>query len=166
MKVRKNTKEWDKIKKRLLAKKQMLNVGWFQGQTYGPDNDNLPLAQVAKWVEEGHREGFVVTPPRPAIRVKFMPDLIQDKAFRMKILQGVAMVADGKSNWKKMHEFIAPDAVALLKKTLKLYNDIPNSPVTIEIKGFNDPWIYTGTLVNAVDYKIEDYKKYQGGWYK
>ena len=61
----KNDKVWRQIKKNLRAAKSQINLGWFEGQAYGSENNFLPMAQVAQWVEEGHRGGWGPTPSTP-----------------------------------------------------------------------------------------------------
>lgn len=46
-------KVWEKLKKNFLkAEQASIDVGWFQSDRYGPENDNLPMAQVAQWNED------------------------------------------------------------------------------------------------------------------
>ena len=49
----KDTRVWESMKKNLKAGKHLsVNVGFFD-EMYGPENDNLYVAQVAQWQEEG-----------------------------------------------------------------------------------------------------------------
>lgn len=165
-KFRSDKRKWERVKRNLSKKKYMLNVGWFSGQKYGADNNHLPMAQVAQWVEEGKIEGFGPTPPRPAIRVKFMPSLFKDSDLLDKAKLTAFNVAEGRMSWRTAHVAFADDLVVSLQRILYDYHDIPNSPATIAIKGFDNPWVRTGQLIESVTYKVEDYKRYVGAYYK
>ena len=67
MEFTKDTSVWDKLKRDLrLLNTLELNTGWFD-KHYGAENNNLSIAQVAQWNEEGHGKA----PPRPFIREGF-----------------------------------------------------------------------------------------------
>lgn len=139
----KDTKVWTQMKKNLRKGKSQINLGWFEGQSYGIDNNNLPMAQVAQWVEEGHVNGGkfagTITPPRPAIRTMFIPTISEASELKDFARVLIPKVAEGQIPWKKMHQIMAPKLLHLFKYTLSSYNLIPNSPVTVSLKGFNDP---------------------------
>lgn len=154
----KDDKVWRQMKRNLRAKKSQINVGWFEGQNYGPDNNNLPMAQVAQWVEEGHRGGWGPTPARPAIRTLFIPTLAESGELTKFAIPLIHEVAMGRMTWKKLHEKIAPKILYRFKLALEVYSVKPNSPTTIALKGFNDPWVETGTLISNARFKVDDYK--------
>lgn len=147
---------WKNMKKNLRAKKSMINLGWFEGQNYGPENYSLPMAQVAQWVEEG--QTINSQPPRPAIRTLFIPVLRDSTDLLNMAIPLIHEVAMGKITWKKMHEKMAPSLQYKFKMALKAYNTVPNKPSTIAKKGFNDPWYETGTLIESVRFEIADWK--------
>lgn len=154
----KDDRVWRRMKRNLRAKKSQINIGWFEGQHYGPDNNNLPMAQVAQWVEEGHRGGWGPTPARPAIRTLFIPTLAESGELTKFAIPLIHEVAMGRMSWKKLHEKIAPKILYRFKLALEVYNVKPNSPATIAFKGFNDPWVETGTLIANARFKVDDYK--------
>lgn len=166
----KDTKVWTQMKKNLRKGKSQINLGWFEGQNYGPDNGNLPMAQVAQWVEEGHVNGGIfsgtITPPRPAIRTMFIPTIAEADEFVARAIPMINSVAQGKMTWKKLHEKLAPSVLHLFKYTLKSYNIIPNKPVTVKLKGFNDPWVETGTLIESARFDVVPMKAYSSKAYK
>lgn len=166
----KDTKVWTQMKKNLRKGKSQINNGWFEGQNYGPDNGNLPMAQVAQWVEEGHANGGIfsgtITPPRPAIRAMFIPTIAEADEFVARAIPMIDSVAQGKMTWKKLHEKLAPSVLHLFKYTLKSYNIIPNKPVTVKLKGFNDPWVETGTLIESARFDVVPMKAYSSKAYK
>ncbi len=164
--VKSNKKEWTRIKQNLRRGKVSVNIGWFEGQNYGPDNGGLPYAQVAQWVEEGHINGGMfsgtITPPRPAIRTLFLPTLKEMPTdFLDKVIPMVVDVAEGKMSWKRLHERIAPRLVMYMQYALEQYNVIPNSATTIKLKGFNNPWYESGNLIQNVKFDIDAWSPYR-----
>lgn len=154
----KDDRVWKQMKKNLRKAGQQIKTGWFEGQNYGQENNFLPMAQVAKWVEEGHRGGWGPTPARPAIRMLYIPT-IADSGFLVQ--QGTSLVksvAEGKMSWKTLHTKLAPKVLYKFKLTLESYYKIPNSKATVEYKGFNDPWRETGTLVENARFVVDSYK--------
>lgn len=163
--VKVDKKEWTRIKQNLRRGKVSVNIGWFEGQNYGSENDNLPYAQVAQWVEEGHINGGkfagTITPPRPAIRTLFIPTLKDNPSdFWDRVIPMIANVADGKMSWKRLHERIAPRLVIYMQYALEQYNIIPNSPTTVALKGFNNPWYESGNLIQNVKFDIAEWRAY------
>lgn len=161
---------WKAMKKNLRANKAQISVGWFEGQSYGSDNNFLPMAQVAKWVEEGHMNGGMFagtyTPPRPAIRTYFIPVIAEADEFTKAAMPMIDMVAQGKMTWKSLHMKLAPKVLNIFKDSLRIYNAIPNRPATVSLKGFNDPWRETGALIESARFKIESYKLYPSKAYQ
>ena len=167
---KKDTKVWTQMKKNLRRKKSQINVGWFEGQNYGTENNNLPMAQVAQWVEEGHVNGGMfagtITPPRPAIRTMFIPTIAEADDLTGKGIPLIALVAQGSLSWKRLHEKLAPTVLHLFKYTLESYSIIPNSPVTVALKGFNNPWRETKALIDGARFDVVDLKSYSSKSYK
>lgn len=154
----KDDRVWRAMKRNLRAPKSQIDVGWFDGQSYGATNNFLPMAQVAQWVEEGHRGGWAPTPPRPAIRTRFMPALVESGEFVIEAIPLVHQVAMGKMTWKKLHQKLAPKVLYKFQFALKAYSYPPNSPTTIKLKGFNDPWRETGDLIDGARFEVNAYK--------
>lgn len=166
----KDTKVWDSMKRNLSKGRSSIDLGWFEGQSYGADNGNLPMAQVAQWVEEGHWNGGMFsgtyTPPRPAIRTIFIPVIAEAREFVGFAIPMIDQVAKGKMSWKSLHMKLAPRVLHIFKESLRQYNVIPNSPMTISLKGFNDPWRETGALINSARFEVVGYKLYPSKAYK
>ena len=160
----KDTRVWNQMKKNLRKGKSQINLGWFEGQNYGPENGNLPVAQVAQWVEEG--QAWQNQPPRPAIRTMFIPTIAEADEFVKAAIPMIDMVAQGKLTWKKLHEKLAPKMLHLFKYTLNSYNIIPNKPATVKMKGFNDPWRDTGTLIENARFDVVPMKAYTSKAYQ
>lgn len=155
--VVKNTKGWEDLKKRMAALDgREARIGWFEGQTYGPENANLPIATVAMWQEEGTIGGQgngSGIPSRPFIRTFFM-GLRNSAAFRSFVANELKLyLAKEKTAhqvMKKLGEFVREG----LKKTIANWSHPPNSDSTIAQKGFNNPLVETGLMAKSITVKI------------
>ena len=117
--------------------------------SYGSDNDNLPHAQVAQWIEEGVASKNI--PPRPYMRVGFRDSLAKganDASFK----RMVAAVANGQDVFRAFHRE-GDSFRQTLRQTMIDWDTPPNSPVTIELKGFDDPLIESSELISNVSSK-------------
>lgn len=152
-------RQWEKLKKNFIeAQKVEGRLGWFPEARYGPENENLQMAQVAKWNEEGHNNGSgalipgAETPPRPFMRVSLRNELVSgsnDKEFR----RMVEAVAEGKSILQPLKQ-AGNEFKNTLRQVMIDFDDPKNAALTIQLKGFDDPLINSGQLVANVDYKV------------
>lgn len=160
MKFTKNTAQWDKIRKQLLKDIPSIKTGWFQGQNYGSDNDNLPYAQVAFLNEEGHINGAgsafpgSITPPRPFMRVG-LAVAIKAGANKDDFKDMIEAVASGKSILIAMQK-TTNNFERTLRKVMLDWDTPMNSPKTEELKGFNNPLVETSELIANVTSKVGD----------
>lgn len=142
---------WKRMKKDLLkAAAQEVQVGFFGGSNYGPENDNLPVAQVAQWNEEGS----ATNPTRPFIRVGFMGPArkgVYDKVF----LESMQRIAEGQSSFKQEYTKLGPLFVKDMKQVITDWDTPRNSDETEAAKGRNDPLVWTGLMRDSVDFKVE-----------
>lgn len=143
---------WNKLKKELLkGSNQEVQVGIVEPTNYGPDNDNLSVAQVWQWQEEGLPAKNI--PTRPAIRVGFMAPIKKgsyDKIFA----ESMQRIAEGKSTFKQEYTRIGTQAQADLRKAVADWDSPRNAPLTVELKGFDNPLIDSGLLYDSVDFKV------------
>ena len=152
VKITVDTSGWDKIKKNLLqANRENLKVGFFEDSRYGPENDNLPVATVAAWMEEGDPVKY---PPRPFIRMGFLPRL-KTSEYVPVFQQAIKSVLDGQATFKQAYTKLGPVMVKGLQNEIIGWSTPPNSPQTVEAKGFNDPLIDSGKMLESVDFKVE-----------
>lgn len=150
---------WDKLKKQLLTLNDTeLHIGWFN-TSYGPDNDSLPHALVASLNEYGHVNGAgaafpgTITPPRPFMRVGFRDYMKTDKATtNFKAL--INSVMNG-STALKAYNMLGPAFVKALQTTMDAWDTPPNSRITVQLKGFNDPLNRTHELIDSVSFEVE-----------
>jgi hypothetical protein len=148
MKFTKNTAQWEKVKANLLKNIPELNTGFFSGSNYGPENGNLPVAQVAQWNEEGSSDN----PPRPFMRVGFGGVLRAGKLDK-NIASAITRIAEGESPMQSL-KILGPVFVNEMRQQIIDWDSPPNSPKTVELKGFNDPLRDTDTMLNSVDYRV------------
>lgn len=158
-KLVKNTKQWDKMKRRLLTKSpRVVDVGWW-GDKY---DNGLPVAWIAMLNEYGYMtsgkyQGY--HPPRPFFRV-FLKDFINNSVLVSdKIAPAINKVAMGKMTWAAMHREIGQQLVDWVKKKIIETNTPSNSPLTISLKGFNDPLINTGRMYDTVRFRLRQSRK-------
>jgi|SRR5690554_5595976 len=153
-----NTKGWRDLKKRVMALDGTeARIGWFSGQNYGPENQNLPIAQVAQFNEEGHINGGwfagTVTPSRPFIR-SFFISLKKSNDFKLFVANELKWYLDGKRTRYQTAKAIAELVRKGLRETVEKWTHIPNSPATIALKGRNDPLVETGTMAKSIAIRI------------
>lgn len=150
--ITKDTSQWDKMEKRLLrGNERVVRVGWWQTQ----HPTGVPTAQVAAWNEEGHMNGGMFagtyTPPRPFVRMGFIPS---SKKLIPKYFPLIHRIAMGTYTWSQLNLLMAKEMVTLMQETILKWDSPPNTRATVEIKGFNDPLIDTGNMYDAVKYRI------------
>ncbi len=143
---------WEKIKKNLLqGNQEHISLGFFPESKYGPENDNLQVAQVAQFMEEGNPVKY---PPRPFIRVGFLPRL-KTAEYVPLFQNAITSVLEGKATFKQAYTKMGPVLVKGLQNEIIGWDTPPNSAKTIAEKGFNDPLIDTGKMLESVDFKVE-----------
>lgn len=141
---------WTKLKKSFLQAEKLENqVGWFEEHRYGSDNDNLPMAQVAQWIAEGVASKNI--PPRDFIRSGFAVRL-QGGENKESFRRMVAAVANGQDVFRAFHRE-GDSFRQTLRQIMIDWDTPPNSPVTVELKGFDDPLIESSELISNVSSK-------------
>lgn len=149
MKFSKDTSVWKGIKKNLQdIDKKVVQTGFFDTY-YGPENDNLPVATVAMWNEEG--EGI---PMRSFIRAGFIETLKKSSEFNEKVYYKLGMVAEGKMNINQLLSSLGPELVQMMRQEIIDFDNPRNAPLTVSLKGKDDPLRDTDTMLNAVDWKL------------
>lgn len=149
MKFTKDTSVWKGIRKNLQdIDNKVAQVGFFDTY-YGPENDNLPVATVAMWNEEG--EGI---PTRSFIRAGFIETLKKSPEFNEKVYYKLGLVAEGKMNINQLLSSLGPELVLIMKQEIIDFKTPRNAPLTIALKGKDDPLRDSDTMLNAVDWKL------------
>ena len=144
---------WEKLKKELLkGADQEIQVGIVEPTNYGPDNDNLSVAQVWQWQEEGLPAKNI--PTRPAIRAGFMAPIKKGSYDKM-FAESMQRIASGNSTFKQEYTRIGVQAKADLKQAVADWDTPRNAPLTVELKGFDNPLIDSGLLYESIDFKVD-----------
>lgn len=144
---------WERMKKELLKGSDLeVQVGIVEPTYYGSDNDNLSVAQVWQWQEEGLPAQNI--PTRPAIRTGFMTP-VKKGSYDKLFAESMQRIAEGKSTFKQEYERMGIKARSDLKKAVADWDTPPNAPFTIAEKGFNNPLIDSGLLYESIDYKVD-----------
>lgn len=149
--ISKDTRRLDAMLKQMakLAHAPDNQVGWW-GDTY---SDGTTVAQVANWNEIGHfTKTGAFSPPRPFYRVGVMMEIKKTgfqtlKAPLINLLMGKGSVA-------AVNRAIREEMVSKVKASILAWNTPENSPVTIAMKGFNDPLIHTGKMYDKVKGRV------------
>lgn len=159
-KLRVDKSGWDKIKKNLLkADTHEVQLGWFPENVYGSDNSNLPMAYVAKLNEEGHVNGFdslvsgAITPPRPFMRVG-LKSALKAGANKDDFKDMVQAVLSGQSILTAMQK-TTTNFERTLRKVMLDWDTPRNAPLTVEMKGFDNPLVESSELIANVTAKVE-----------
>lgn len=145
-----DTSVWDKIKKNLVVGDNLqVSTGFFEDAMYGEENNNAQVAQIAR----DNDQGTVKNPPRPFMNVGFGIKVQQNlpKLF----LANMKRIVEGKSTFTKEYKVLSTILTTGLKQTIIDWSTPPNSPRTIADKGFNDPLIKTGKMLDSVESKVE-----------
>ena len=151
---------WEKIKKNLQqAEVYNVNLGWFPENQYGSDNDNLQMAMVAMWNNEGHtndssaeRPGSI-TPPRPFMTVG-LPTALKAGANKDDFKDMVTAVLSGKSVLVAMQKS-TNNFERTLRKVMLDWDTPPNADLTVALKGFDNPLVNSSELIANVTAKVE-----------
>lgn len=150
MSITKDTSVWEKIKAGFKNDLQ-LNVGFFPEDRYGPENDNVPVAYIAEIQDKG-----LGVPMRAFMSGgDGLTGVIRSAPYRKDYEQSLKRILDGKSSFTAEYSLIGNALVEDTKEIIDDWSSPPNSALTVELKGFNDPLIETGTMRDAVKYKIE-----------
>lgn len=127
-----------------------VEVGFWDDR-YGPENDNLPVAQVAAY----NNFGTSFNPTRP-----FMDDTFEDIMYQAYMARGVkhiflSVLTNGRSTQRLLRE-LGGTIKELMQVTIQQYAaDGGNSQKTIEKKNGRDtPLIDTGKMLESVKFII------------
>lgn len=126
-----------------------IDIGFFEEDRYGPENENLPVAQVAYYNEFG----TVHNPTRPFMEETFSDALTQRHINKMM----KAIFESALTNGRAVDRLLITlgDDVAELMKVQILNYPGSNSPETIARKeGRNTPLRDTEFMMNSVKFEI------------
>lgn len=127
------------IYKKLKRQRGKIEVGFFEGEKYP---DGTQVAAVAAHNEFGGGK----TPPRP-----FMRTCIERRRnkWRKVVRDNLAKELDVHITLAELADVMVED----IKDYISIWTNPPNAPSTIAKKGFNDPLVDTGRMMNSVDWR-------------
>jgi hypothetical protein len=126
-------------------------AGFFEEDKYGPENDNLSVAQVAWYNERGLGN---LVPDRPFMEKTFRD--ATDVRFYAKGMQSVFEdVLDKGRLTKQRINLLGQHVVGVMQMNIADWTTPANSERWAAIKGFNDPLVFTGKMLESVKFKVE-----------
>lgn len=151
IKIVKDYRGIERIRRRLTElKKTTIEWGFMEEAKYGPENDNLQVAQVAFWQEYGTEH----IPPRPF----FITTVNANKKKYGKSIAkhiGLYLFKEKAKPRQTVFAVTATEAVEHLVFAIDEWDTPANSARWAAQKGFNDPLIHTGVMINSVTYNIK-----------
>lgn len=156
-----DTREWKRIKRQLLAaNRKSLQIGWFDGELHSQATENgppIPLAQLAKWLHDGtvNSNGRSI-PPRKFIQNGFMVYLRNRPEFEASLRRALPMILAGSLTWDRFYESMGKQMVELMQMVMDSWSSPANAPLTIALKGRDDPLDKTGELISKVKWRLGD----------
>ena len=150
-----NKKEWEKIRKVFLNQTTTkLNMGFFAEDTYGSENNNLPVPVVAAWQDLGTPfAGAEHIPARPFMSVG-LKDLLKSSAYKSIYKKSFLDMLAGQSvlkQYKDISDKVVPDMVQVIDE----WSSPPNAASTISQKGEDNPLVESGKMRDSFKTKVE-----------
>ena len=142
--------QWKKMRKNLERGSHLAaKIGWFDTY-YGPDNNNLSVAQVAQW----NNEGMGIPMRRFSDEFKKRIEVKNPDWMTPKILSMIDEIAMGKRTWTSFYNEVGVVLVRVMQEEIEKFSIPMNAPLTIFLKGFNDPLIDSGKMLDSVEYQL------------
>lgn len=130
-----------------------VEAGFFEEDRYGPENDNMQVAEVA-WLQE--RGAGREIPSRPFMETSF------NRMHADFYARGMYDVMFDVLGQGRLTNRLLKDLGGLMRDNIKIVIDgwsiPPNSARWAEFKGFNDPLIFSGKMIQSVKFKVEKVK--------
>ena len=120
--------------------------------------DGTPLIDVAVYNNYGtfNKDGSVHIPPRPFMDVGGLNASLETKKMRQVLLK---RVREGKIKMVVAADMIGAKAAAIMKRTIRDFDDPPNAPATIKKKKSSNPLVDTGLLMQSVTWELRKHKR-------
>lgn len=154
----------DKLLKRLqILERKEIRWGFFSNSRYGPENDNMYVASIAKLQEDGGigASGYSI-PSRPfftsqALRVITPSDHVGGR-FLTLLGAAVKSTMTGQTD-AAAYIKVGRHLQESLQEEILAWNTPANAQKTIRLKGFDDPLIHTGKMYDSVEYRVVQQRK-------
>lgn len=141
---RKDTSNWEAIKKRLRADKGGNAKVGFMSDRYGDENENLPVAYVAQLNNEG-----IGNPHRPFF-YHAMQNFVENKNTKRVAADLVGAIAAGGMTKQKAVTTLGKFLKSEIEMSIDNWTEPPNSAKTIDAKGRDDPLRDSFKMVDSV----------------
>ncbi|MNF36759.1 hypothetical protein D3C85_607430 [compost metagenome] len=128
-----------------------VSTGFFPEDQYGPDNSNLPVAQVAWYNERGLGN---MVPSRPFM-TKTFSDVEELRFYAAGMESVLTDVLDKGRLTKRKLDALGQFVVSVMQMTIADWTTPANSERWAAIKGKNDPLVFTGKMLQSVKYRVE-----------
>lgn len=149
--VESETKDGKELKERIrLLCDGSVRVGFFGGRHFKTDRSGNTKDIVLIAAE--NELGTPKIPSRPFMSMS--ADELNGRDGDVIEKNGVEYIQKGGST-TDVFERIGKACVGVIRKVINSGKFVPNSPVTVAIKGRNKPLIDTGTMMNSVEYEIQ-----------
>lgn len=138
--------------KSLSGAESSTKVGVFEGSRIDSHLTNAEIVIINEF--GGESSGGHPIPSRALIRGTMDRD---KKAIRRTLIKQAKNIVDGKKTPSKAMDFVGRSMVKRFKKTIdKGTGMVRNAPMTIALKGFDQPFFETGTVRDAFEHKPGD----------
>ena len=152
MSLKVDKKVWEAMKKKFRqADSIQLSVGFFEEDRYGPENENLPVAYIARIQDAG-----LGPPARPFMSgAQGLTGVVRSAPYKKDYQEAARRIILNLSSVQQEYAKLGTFLVQDTKEIIEQWSSPPNAALTVELKGFNDPLIETETMKNSVKFKIE-----------
>ena len=138
------------IKNLAVVDKREVRVGFFDKQ-YGTENNNLQVAQVAQWMEEGVPANNV--PPRPMFRVELANKINESGSLYFlgsRLNDAMEGIGAPTKSLERVGEYLTGKLQGIIAQGVAP----SNSREWSTFKGGLPPLVYTGFMRDSVGYRI------------
>lgn len=136
------------------AKPPDIAIGFPRGKaTSSQYPDGTPVIDVAVYNNYGtfNADGSVHIPARPFMDIGAMRASEETKKVRIALFR---RVREGQIPMEQAADIIGANAAAILKNTIRDFDDPPNAPSTIAKKKSSNPLVDTGLLMQTVTWDV------------
>lgn len=119
--------------------------------------DGTPVIDVAVYNNYGtfNEDGTVHIPPRPFLDVGGIRASEETKQMRIALMR---KIREGQIDMEHAADMIGAKAAAIMKRTIRDFDDPPNAPSTIAQKKSDNPLIDTGLMMQSVTWDVRKKK--------
>lgn len=153
--IKANKSVWESIRKNFANQTEKeLHMGFFQEDSYGEENNYLPVPLVAAWQDLGRPfSGGGYIPPRPFMTIG-LRDLLKTAKYTRAYKKAFRDILNG-SSYEKEYLLIGKKVVPDMVDIIDEWSTPPNATSTINIKGEDNPLVDSGKMRDSFKTKVE-----------